>query len=384
MGVQVLQPVAAVDRKYYYATSGHNVFHPAPMPTGRHLAAAAVCDGKAYVFGGRSGTSSSYTYHNKNECYDPATDTWLSMASFSTVSRHSLTAVELDGKIHVLGGYNNSENVTSFHDQYDPVSNSYVAKNNHFAAAHAAVALNGKMYRLGGVDSGKNVVDWCYEYDPVSNTWTERMHMPTARSYLGAVVVDGLIYAICGSNNNKVEVYNPATNTWSSKPDSPYSVSRAHAEFIDGYVYVYNKSNSGMYRYDPSTDSWMQTASDPVGSAADGTPFKLNDKFYVAGGGSSVQTLRYYDPKRDPEVYGQLNRGAIEVMRIDYAPVFVRFTTYPTNTHVFYGGDGTRYTSLANITSTSQFVLLVPPVIIRAGHPWTIGPTNDAFGIIIF
>src|SRR5205814_4852254 len=82
--------------------------------------------------------------------------------------------------------------------------------------------VNGKLYVIGGNASGA-----CsaanQAYDPVANTWQTRAAMPTARCHLSVVALDGIIYAIGGTNTSgsikytTVEAYNPATDTWSTK-----------------------------------------------------------------------------------------------------------------------------------------------------------------------
>jgi N-acetylneuraminic acid mutarotase len=81
----------------------------------------------------------------------------------------------------------------------------------------AAAAVNGKIYAIGGgYGSGGNLValSTVEVYDPSTNTWSSAASMPTARSWLGATDVNGLIYAIGGlgaaiTQVNTVEQYAP-------------------------------------------------------------------------------------------------------------------------------------------------------------------------------
>ncbi|KAK1303732.1 putative protein phosphatase 2C 78 [Acorus calamus] len=73
----------------------------APMGTPRFDFACAICDGKIYVAGGRSGgargTSSA-------EAYDPATDSWEQLPSMGA-ARYKCVGVTWRGRFHVVGGF---------------------------------------------------------------------------------------------------------------------------------------------------------------------------------------------------------------------------------------------------------------------------------------
>ncbi len=54
-----------------------------------------------------------------------------------------------------------------------------------------------------------------------SGTWATKASMPTPRFGVGAGVVNGILYAVGGSNSSSlalgtVEAYNPATDTWTT------------------------------------------------------------------------------------------------------------------------------------------------------------------------
>jgi N-acetylneuraminic acid mutarotase len=67
-------------------------------------------------------------------------------------------------------------------------------------------------------------MDTVEAYDPATNTWTTKAPMPTARWELGSGVVDGILYAIGGLNDqylSTVEAYDPAAGTWTTKASMP-------------------------------------------------------------------------------------------------------------------------------------------------------------------
>ena len=72
--------------------------------------------------------------------------------------------------------------------------------------------------------------------------------MPTARSGLGVTVVNGLLYAVGGSNSSgflaTVEAYDPATNTWTSKASVPTRRSGVGVAVINGELYAVGGGNT--------------------------------------------------------------------------------------------------------------------------------------------
>ena len=134
--------------------------------------------------------------------YDPAADSWKALAPLPG-KRGAAVAVEVCGKIHVIGGVTTVEgskapfftfmgpcNVLSTNDVYDPATDKWesrkpmaVPRNHAFAAA-----VNGKIYVIGGrtghgfimVATNTDVVE---EYDPANDMWSApKERMPTPRS----------------------------------------------------------------------------------------------------------------------------------------------------------------------------------------------------------
>ena len=227
-----------------------------PMPRPAHHAALAAANGKIYVFGGFFAPEKSPVpvgaawepIDNVWE-YDPSADTWKALAPLPG-KLGSAVAVEVRGKIHVIGGATNAEgskapfftfmgpcNVLSTNHVYDPAADKWerrkpmaVPRNHAFAAA-----VNNKIYVIGGrtghgfimVATNTDVVE---EYDPANDVWSApKERMPTARSG-GAWGTDGhRIYAAGGEVATKqlvgayraVEAYDPATNSWATLPSMP-------------------------------------------------------------------------------------------------------------------------------------------------------------------
>jgi len=179
-------------------------------------------------------------------------------------------------------------------------------------SALAAVELDGMIYTIGGRDDGSTGVFVRYDtfesYDPTMGTWTTLPSMPTARGWLVAAAVDGKIYAIGGSDTNgkraNMEEYDPSTNSWSSKTPMPTPRDDIVVGVVDGKIYVIGGWNAGplieVEEYDPATDSWTTKAPMPQGLAMASSAV-VGGKIYIMGGlNGQIREWTYeYDPATD-------------------------------------------------------------------------------------
>lgn len=168
--------------------------------------------------------------------------------------------------------------------------------------ALGAAVVNGVIYAAGGNNQQNVAVTAMEAYDSATGTWVAKAPLPTALAYLTAVAVGGVVYAI---DYSIVEAYDPASNTWSSKAPMPTARYDLAAGVINGLVYAVGgtTSNGGslatVEAYDPATNSWTAKASMPTarGGVAAGV---VNGVLYVVGGSSSlgnVGTVEAYDPR---------------------------------------------------------------------------------------
>jgi N-acetylneuraminic acid mutarotase len=92
-------------------TGTHEVYDPktdsweeaAPLPTPRSGTAGAVLDNKILVMGGEMDPDSNTGTFKENEAYDPATDSWTTLAPLPT-PRHGFGAGVFDGSLYTPGG----------------------------------------------------------------------------------------------------------------------------------------------------------------------------------------------------------------------------------------------------------------------------------------
>lgn len=165
----------------------------APMPSSRTEVAAVELAGKIYVIGG-FGKSGDLV-----EEFDPATNGWRSRASLP-VPLHHVGAVAAGGKIYVIGGYSGRWDAVNTLYEYDPAADRWRARAPMPTARGAlAVGIVGeKIFAVGGVGHDRTNTGANEEYDPASDRWTKHAPMPTARDHFAIGVVDGKLYAVGG------------------------------------------------------------------------------------------------------------------------------------------------------------------------------------------
>jgi len=112
---------------------------------------------------------------------------WQSRAPMPS-ARTEVAAVELGGKIYVIGGYEKGSNLV---EEYDPASDRWRGRASLPKPLHhvGAAAVNGKIFVIGGYVSGTGSMDTVYEYDPAADRWNVKTAMPTARGALAVGII---------------------------------------------------------------------------------------------------------------------------------------------------------------------------------------------------
>nr|WEX30533.1 Kelch-like protein 29b-B-2 [Carassius gibelio] len=154
-----------------------------PLPKPVHSAAATVCGGKIYVFGGvnEAGRSAGVL-----QSYVPQTNTWSFIESPMIDNKYA-PAVSLNGFIFILGGaYARATTI------YDPDKGNIKAgpNMNHSRQFCSAAILDGKIYATGGIVSSEGPALGNMEtFDPCTNTWTLLQNLPCPLFRHGCVVI---------------------------------------------------------------------------------------------------------------------------------------------------------------------------------------------------
>lgn len=215
------QVLNSVMETYDIATDTWGVLTTQGKPSPRHSLAGCVLNDKLYVFGGSTTTAWSPTA--EAYVFDPATNVWTKLAN-QPVALCLQTAVAINGKIYLFGGFNGSSSVTTFLE-YDPATDTYrvIAHTQVAQHGHKAAVINGRMFVVGGV-SNVTLLSRCVAYDPAANAWASYASSPLANTYTYADALDGSLYMFGGSRNTDTTTHNrlfrfyPPNNTWEELP----------------------------------------------------------------------------------------------------------------------------------------------------------------------
>jgi len=191
--------------------------------------------------------------------------------------RQEAPAVELNGEIYFITGFDETRNAVSDVEAYNPTTNTWRSVAALPALLHHANAAgaNGRIYVVGGLsDASFDAVGLTYEYDPATNVWTQRASMPagTARGAAATAAIDGRIYVAGGWRNGAVSdfsVYDPGTDTWTPLQNLP--TAREHffgAAVGTRFITVGGRNAAGLRNeveiYDTQTSMWTVAASLPT------------------------------------------------------------------------------------------------------------------------
>ena len=282
----------------------------ASMPSVRVPNAVTGVNGLLYAVGGSDYVCNSYS---TLEAYDPLTNAWTARPSMPT-ARWSLATGVINGILYAVGGTNGCFTPASGLTQveaYDPVANSWTSKapmqmrRSNFGVG----VVNGILYAMGGNDNNRGVDATLEAYNPATNTWTTKAPMPTARLSFGVGVVNGILYALGGSNSTSilasVDAYDPATDSWTTKASMPAARTGLAVEVVNGILYAVGGSSTGdnfgaaLLAYDPVSNTWTTKAPMPSGRTGL-TAGVVNGILYAVGGvdrtNNPVATVEAYAP----------------------------------------------------------------------------------------
>ena len=265
------------------------------MPTARLYLSASVIDGKIYAIGGASRVEVGIS---TVEEYEPTTDTWITKTEMPT-PRWGLSTSVVNGKIYAIGGAESHPmSPLNTVEEYDPDTDTWTTKSPMPTARWglSTCVVNGKIYAIGGgIPSGYKVVE---EYDPATDIWTSKASMKIGRYALSTSVLNGKIYAIGGvtsfpSTTPRVEEYDPETDQWGSLTkvaSMPTARTYFSTTVMNGLIYAIGGSDhpdgapvSAVYEYDPETNIWT-TKDDMLTARMVLTTSSVNGKIYAIGG----------------------------------------------------------------------------------------------------
>jgi N-acetylneuraminic acid mutarotase len=151
--------------------------------------------------------------------YNPATDTWSTMADFADgIPRMDHTAVWTGSELLVWGGTANGTGVLANGSRYNLATNTWtslsITNQPPPRSQHGAVWTGTRMIVWGGVN-GTTYLTSGGQYDLASNTWVPTSTIKAAAGKRPDTYWTGSLMLAWGGSANAVTQYNPATDTWS-------------------------------------------------------------------------------------------------------------------------------------------------------------------------
>lgn len=212
-----------------------------PLPTATAQTVAITGDdGMVYLFGGFNQLSAAYRF-------DPTAGTYTALAAIPTQVRGACGALATDGRIVLIGGYDDGVGEVDAVQIYDPVANTWAAGTSTPSGWEcAAVAgADGRVHLLGGESDSTTH----RSYDVLTDTWMDHADLPSARVAHGAGVgLDGRIYVFggdfSGGGPTSMDVWDPATNTYATGSALPSSSVQSAFATSGQYVFALGGSTS--------------------------------------------------------------------------------------------------------------------------------------------
>lgn len=236
-----------------------------------------------------------------HESYDPATDSWTTVAPLPANLDH-IQAVELEGRVYYIGG------LASFPEPavgtvyiYDVLTDTFATgapmPAGRERGAGGVAVYDGKIYYAGGLHEGADVA-WFDVYDPETDTWETLPDMSEARDHFHAAVVGDRFYAIGGrrrlidATTTLNETFDMQTGSWVSGLE-PLPTPRGGfaAAVLGSQVLVIGGEGGGtahavVEAYDATSDSWRPLA--PMPTPRHGIQAAVCDGgVYIAAGGTT-------------------------------------------------------------------------------------------------
>jgi N-acetylneuraminic acid mutarotase len=198
------------------------------MPTARHAFAIAVCQNKIYVIGGEGYVEGYPGIIGTTEVYDPSTDTWETKTSMPT-SRANLCASAVNGKIYLMGGntlpHPSFPTLSDKNEVYDPETDTWDTKAPipNYIQIHLASITSSTVDDEIYVMAAESEVPFNRVYDPATDTWTSKTLMPKIGGGWASVATSGEFAPIRIHllREDTHQIYNPETDTWTTGTSMP-------------------------------------------------------------------------------------------------------------------------------------------------------------------
>jgi N-acetylneuraminic acid mutarotase len=255
----------------------------ATAPLGRYEGLSTAVDGRLYVFGGFY-TTGSIDATDRCDAYDPATNSWMRLASLPEPITHTALAYDGRGYLYLAGGFVGTHPgpITDHVWRYHIASNTWSAGPALPSPRGAGmlVCRGRTLHFFGGAAriTGTTVQDFAehltLDLDAPAPAWVQRAPLPNPRNHLGGAVLNGKVYAIGGQlldneatgNQADVHEYDPATDTWTTKASMPRPLSHISATVLplnNRLIVVSGVTNAtgavaNIVEFDPVANVWRE------------------------------------------------------------------------------------------------------------------------------
>ncbi len=180
-----------------------------PSPP-RHGAVSVTLNDAIYLIGGNYNSDLNIV-----DVYSPQKDSWRSGTQMN-IRRSAPAAAVYDGKIYVFGGFYQPTGSLSSMEIYDPATNSWSFGAEMPTAKFGARAecVYGIIYLFGGAGYHENTYLPSVEaYNPTTNTWMVLPDMPYNYPHCSSCEINGSIYVAGGYDGgkyyNSLSVFSP-------------------------------------------------------------------------------------------------------------------------------------------------------------------------------
>lgn len=258
--------------------------------------ATRLQDGRVLIAAGSAGTTSSYLYN-------PTANSWAATGATAVIRGDGATATLLPGGSVLLAGgnpgicyYSPCGPLTDVSELYNPATGTWSTTGSMSTVRfdHTATLLsNGRVLVVGGADGSIDLAT-AEVYDPVTATWSPTGSLATARQGHSATLLpDGRVLVVGGNASGgaavtSAEIYDPASGTWADAGSlTALGGPRPATLLPNGRVLVAGGNNAVLY--DPATNAWTTTGS--LNTSRFGhTALLLNSGKVLAVGGTATGT----------------------------------------------------------------------------------------------
>jgi N-acetylneuraminic acid mutarotase len=262
-------------------------------PLQRFEAVGGAAAGKLYEFSGYYTLGTNILATAECDAYDPVTNTWQRIADIPQPISHSGQIADEDNPndpiFWLAGGFlgNHPGPSTTEVWKYSIINNTWTSGPPlpDQRGGGALVKLGRELHYFGGVirQNGVYVQDygthWAFNLD-TDTAWRTTTTggqilapVPNPRNHMGGTVLNGKIYAVGGQHlgdqntpQSEVDVYDPSTNSWSQTAPMPRPISHVTANVFvrNGLVVVTTGRMANgvlipnVIEYDPATNTWSE------------------------------------------------------------------------------------------------------------------------------